>query len=694
MSTESGTTFYVITPDPPALLLADGDFFVLIPHVNSTHHARVEVKNCTGDYPLLRWQDRTRSFVPVGDDFLVQDVATAITWNAATSTFIAAAQAVNIHGWEWERITGQQIYVGKGVSRILWADYGIGTCYADLTTARQYSELWIHNGGKGRVVVRSGSIGSVAVIYRKAALVRSDIVLEAGETLHMVAWEENKYTVIMYGAYSLPPGGGGDTFIPDTFAGAGTTGYVPDPGAENGFFMRDDGSWQPISTTGISAKYLWAATISGDPAAGHIGVNSSTLSLVTAVRIHKITNGGNDITAVIADLKVGALIAIFEQTAPYGTSLFRTTGAPVLTGSWFTVPAAPTPYTGMYLPAAQDAPLNVTFTASTSNIPHYSLTNITPDDHHPQAHAHDGLDGSGAIAHASTTGQTPNDHHPQLHDLDSHTDVEIVDPVDAEVLTLEGGVWKNKPGGGGGGVTDHEDLSNVTSDQHHAMNHGMTDMLHHLFPTPAGKYLRDDGTWQVPDGAGGGGSAQVIIKVVDDIDVHFNGVRLIFELQVFGVPIDVVRSEELLVNLNGIIQDPASYTVGNNEITFQEAPKTSAKCNILWFQPMGGLVQKMVIVGYIELPKLKNYPAVPWGTFDYTVTGIYIAVESGTMNVSILVNGAPAPGLSNLNVSSTPILIENLVVGVAGNRQIDVSVNSATDAVNLEYSIFAQRTMV
>lgn len=38
-------------------------------------------------------------------------------------------------------------------------------------------------------------------------------------------------------------GGGGGGFTPDIFAGAGTTGYVPDPVTESGKYLLDDGTW-------------------------------------------------------------------------------------------------------------------------------------------------------------------------------------------------------------------------------------------------------------------------------------------------------------------------------------------------------------------------------------------------------------------------------------------------------------------
>lgn len=46
---------------------------------------------------------------------------------------------------------------------------------------------------------------------------------------------------------------------------------------------------------------------------------------------------------------------------------------------------------------------------------HAAATGQTGDDHHDEAHAHDGADGSGTVGHADTTGQTPDDHHTENH---------------------------------------------------------------------------------------------------------------------------------------------------------------------------------------------------------------------------------------------------------------------------------------
>jgi hypothetical protein len=60
------------------------------------------------------------------------------------------------------------------------------------------------------------------------------------------------------GVWAVPP-------YPPVFAGAGADGLVPDPATENGYFLRDDGSWQPISSpTAIFAGYVGADGTTGN----------------------------------------------------------------------------------------------------------------------------------------------------------------------------------------------------------------------------------------------------------------------------------------------------------------------------------------------------------------------------------------------------------------------------------------------
>ena len=73
-------TYYTISPDPPITLLEDGDHFILIPHEDCENEVFVEVENCTGYRPVLRWQDKDRLFIHPGVDFLIKDVPTGLAY--------------------------------------------------------------------------------------------------------------------------------------------------------------------------------------------------------------------------------------------------------------------------------------------------------------------------------------------------------------------------------------------------------------------------------------------------------------------------------------------------------------------------------------------------------------------------------------------------------------------------------------
>lgn len=113
---------------------------------------------------------------------------------------------------------------------------------------------------------------------------------------------------------------------------------------------------------------------------------------------------------------------------------------------------------------------------------HAATTGQTPDDHHDEAHAHDGADGSGTVAHADTTGIGANDHHAQSH---AHSGVD------------------------GSGTVTHANTTGQTPDDHHAEDHSI-DGVTHTFPGGTGTtYLDDTGAFSTPSGGPSPGSGTV-----------------------------------------------------------------------------------------------------------------------------------------------------------------------------------------
>jgi hypothetical protein len=178
----------------------------------------------------------------------------------------------------------------------------------------------------------------------------------------------------------------------------------------------------------------------------------------------------------------------------------------------------------------------------------------------PNPHAHNGTDGSGTVAHSATTGRTANDHHNQAHSL-TGTDHTLSGLTTGHVLTATGptaAAFQAPTGGGAPAAhaTTHQPggtdalavdaaastgslrtlgtsgtsaaagndgrLSDARTPTTHASSHvgGGSDAIAAFVASGAGhksglvpdpgvtggttKYLREDSSWQVPPGGGGG----------------------------------------------------------------------------------------------------------------------------------------------------------------------------------------------
>lgn len=86
----------------------------------------------------------------------------------------------------------------------------------------------------------------------------------------------------------------------------------------------------------------------------------------------------------------------------------------------------------------------------TINLFHNQLKGIGPDDHHPQQHSHDGLDGSGVISHQVLIDIGEDDHHDKdhRHGQDGvdyvHLDEDVIGKLATDHLSYM--VWTGKPG--------------------------------------------------------------------------------------------------------------------------------------------------------------------------------------------------------------------------------------------------------
>lgn len=128
------------------------------------------------------------------------------------------------------------------------------------------------------------------------------------------------------------------------FAGPTTTGYVPDPTAENGFFLRDDGTWQspPVSPVGgLEMDYKWnSGTLPTDPVAGDIAVNNADPTLATELYVHTLTRNGTDVGLIWSLVDPNEYIGVWEQAGDNESAYYIITGPGVLNGSVYTFPCS------------------------------------------------------------------------------------------------------------------------------------------------------------------------------------------------------------------------------------------------------------------------------------------------------------------------------------------------------------------
>jgi hypothetical protein len=116
---------------------------------------------------------------------------------------------------------------------------------------------------------------------------------------------------------------------------------------------------------------------------------------------------------------------------------------------------------------------------------------------------------------------------------------------------------------------------------------GSTSTVTFLRPLRAGDLVSFD--ILMPEEALGPGAVQAwVLAPLTGKD----GTAVTFALstrEVPGVPVTVVKYEELLVSLDGVIQEPGvSYTASGASITFAQAPGIDSYVFIVWFRPEAG----------------------------------------------------------------------------------------------------------
>tara|TARA_Y100000361_G_scaffold69963_2_gene61763 strand:- start:512 stop:12706 length:12195 start_codon:yes stop_codon:yes gene_type:complete len=124
---------------------------------------------------------------------------------------------------------------------------------------------------------------------------------------------------------------------------------------------------------------------------------------------------------------------------------------------------------------------------------------------------------------------------------------------------------------------------------------------------------------------------------LDSIEDQFNDAQTIFELERNGVPFYAERSQNIIIILNGVIQqNKNAYRVEDNIIVFNEAPAAGSNCFVLYFF---GLDPQRILLGYNIEP-----PGTFSKFFKLTVDQqVVLPVEGANVWVSTDANGVAYP---------------------------------------------------
>ena len=127
----------------------------------------------------------------------------------------------------------------------------------------------------------------------------------------------------------------------DEFAGLGTTGVVPDPVAENNYFLRDDGTFAPPPTSpigGLALAYTFNTTTTPPIGAGDIAVNNTDQTLATELYVSTESRNGNDLDFIWANIAAGDAIVFWEEVGDAESDYYAVQGPGVLNAGVWTFP--------------------------------------------------------------------------------------------------------------------------------------------------------------------------------------------------------------------------------------------------------------------------------------------------------------------------------------------------------------------
>ena len=192
----------------------------------------------------------------------------------------------------------------------------------------------------------------------------------------------------------------------------------------------------------------------------------------------------------------------------------------------------------------------------------------------------------------------------------------------------------------------------------------------------SGFYYKWDGyVWQ---SFSPGSSAN--IQILDDVSGSFNGIATSFSLSSNGNTITPINSQQLVINLGGVVQDPSDdYAVSGSNIIFSTAPNNGLTFSGISLGP--AIPISNILDGSIVPQDLST--GSPWWQSDYKV-GIGTTIPTSLLDVegNVIIAGITT---INAGLAGTALVVQGnaRITGILTVGTASITFNGNTNRLNI-----------
>jgi len=173
-------------------------------------------------------------------------------------------------------------------------------------------------------------------------------------------------------------------------------------------------------------------------------------------------------------------------------------------------------------------------------------------------------------------------------------------------------------------------------------------------------------------------SSSANIRILNDFSGSFNGITTSFTLTSGGISIIPLSSQQLVINLGGVVQDPSNdYSVSGSNIVFSTAPNNGLTFSGIL---LGSAVPISDIVDGSVFPQDLSTGGIWWKS-DYKV-GIGTTVPTSLLDVEgdvIIAGILTASSTNTTNITSTNLTSTNInATGIVTANNVSIGAGNTT----------------